>query len=82
MQSRQPEMIERPIYLPCSMIWSRNFPLADAAQALRHLFTEFVDATSRMSRPPGIEWIDGGAPLKSERELIVRTIAPQAGVRR
>ncbi|WP_426616229.1 LysR substrate-binding domain-containing protein [Bradyrhizobium sp. McL0616] len=53
----QPEAIEPPVYLTCSMISSGNFPLANAAEAVRDLFTRFVESTLRETRAPGVEWI-------------------------
>ncbi|KJC34324.1 LysR family transcriptional regulator [Bradyrhizobium sp. LTSP849] len=53
----EPEPIEPPIYLTCSMISSGNFPLANAGEAVRELFTEFIETTLNKTRAPGVEWI-------------------------
>ena len=54
----QPEVIEPPVCLTCSMISSGNFPLANAAASVRDLFTKFVESTLRETRAPGVEWIN------------------------
>jgi LysR family transcriptional regulator, nitrogen assimilation regulatory protein len=56
----EPEAIEPPVYLTCSMISSGNFPLANAAEAVRDLFTQFVENTLHQTQAPGVEWIDAG----------------------
>ncbi|MFT4115364.1 LysR substrate-binding domain-containing protein [Bradyrhizobium sp.] len=53
-----PEMIEPPIYLTCSMISSGNFPLANAAEAVRERYIQFIETTLRETQAPGVEWID------------------------
>ena len=53
----KPEAIEPPVYLTCSMISSGNFPLANAAEAVRDLFTRFVETTLHQTQAPGVEWI-------------------------
>jgi LysR family nitrogen assimilation transcriptional regulator len=60
----EPEAIEPPVYLTCSMISSGNFPLANAAEAVRDLFTQFAETTLHQTQAPGVEWIDAG-PAKS-----------------
>jgi LysR family nitrogen assimilation transcriptional regulator len=54
----EPEAIEPPVYLTCSIISSGNFPLANAAEAVRDLLTQFVEATLHQTQAPGVEWID------------------------
>lgn len=54
----EPEAIEPPVYLTCSMISSGNFPLSNAAMAVRDLFTRFVETILRQTQAPGVEWID------------------------
>jgi LysR family nitrogen assimilation transcriptional regulator len=54
----EPEAIEPPVYLTCSMISSGNFPLANAAEAVRDLFAGFVDTTLHQTQAPGVERID------------------------
>jgi len=53
----EPEAIEPPVYLTCSMISSGNFPLTNAAEAVRDLLTGFVGTILRQTQAPGIEWI-------------------------
>jgi LysR family nitrogen assimilation transcriptional regulator len=52
-----PEAIEPPLYLTCSIISSVNFPLANAAQAVRDLFVQFIESNLRAMGSPGVEWI-------------------------
>ena len=54
----KPEAIEPPVFLTCSTISSGNFPLTNAAGAVRDLLTGFVETTLRESQAPGVEWID------------------------
>lgn len=54
----EPEVIEPPVYLTCSMISSGNFPLSNAAMAVRDLFTRFVETILHQTQAPGVEWID------------------------
>ena len=54
----EPEAIEPPVFLTCSIISSGNFPLTNAAGAVRDLFTRFVEATLHQTQAPGVEWID------------------------
>ncbi|WP_249791539.1 LysR substrate-binding domain-containing protein [Bradyrhizobium sp. SRL28] len=54
----EPEAIEPPVYLTCSIISSGNFPLANAAEAVRDLLSQFVEATLHQTQAPGVEWID------------------------
>jgi len=54
----EPEAIEPPVFLTCSIISSGNFPLSNAAGAVRDLLTGFVETTLRQTQAPGVEWID------------------------
>jgi LysR family nitrogen assimilation transcriptional regulator len=54
----EPEAIEPPVYLTCSIISSGNFPLTNAAEAVRDLFTKFVATILHQTQAPGVEWID------------------------
>jgi LysR family nitrogen assimilation transcriptional regulator len=54
----EPEVIEPPIFLTCSIISSGNFPLTNAAAAVRDLFSRFVETTLHQTQAPGVEWID------------------------
>lgn len=54
----EPEAIEPPVYLTCSMISSGNFPLTDAAEAVRDLLTRFAGTILQQTQAPGVEWID------------------------
>jgi LysR family transcriptional regulator, nitrogen assimilation regulatory protein len=54
----EPEAIEPAVYLTCSIISSGNFPLADAAEAVRDLLNPFVEDTLRQTQAPGVEWIN------------------------
>jgi len=58
----EPEAIEPPVYLTCSMISSGNFPLTNAAEAVRDLLTGFVGTILRQTQAPGIEWIAPAQP--------------------
>jgi LysR family nitrogen assimilation transcriptional regulator len=53
----EPEVIEPPIFLTCSIISSSNFPSTNAAAAVRDLFTRFVETTLHQTQAPGVEWI-------------------------
>ena len=53
----EPDMIEPPIFLTCSIVSSGNFPLTNAAAAVRDLFTRFVENTLHQTQAPGVEWI-------------------------
>lgn len=53
----EPDMIEPPIFLTCSIVSSGNFPLTNAAAAVRDLFTRFVENTLHETQAPGVEWI-------------------------
>ena len=66
-----PEAIEPPVYLTCSMISSGNFPLADAAETVSELFTQFIETTLTDTRAPGVEWIDAGR-TGSEKSTLSR----------
>jgi LysR family nitrogen assimilation transcriptional regulator len=55
----EPEAIEPAVFLTCSIISSGNFPLTNAAGAVRELLTGFVETTLHQARAPGVEWIDG-----------------------
>jgi LysR family nitrogen assimilation transcriptional regulator len=65
----EPEAIEPPVYLTCSMISSGNFPLANAAEAVRELFTQFVERTLLETRAPGVEWINAGQTMSRSNTL-------------
>jgi LysR family nitrogen assimilation transcriptional regulator len=54
----EPEPIEPPVFLTCSIISSGNFPLTNAAGAVRDLLTKFVETTLHQTQAPGVEWID------------------------
>jgi len=54
----EPEAIEPPVFLTCSIISSGNFPLTNAAGAVRDLLTRFVETTLHQTQAPGVEWID------------------------
>lgn len=61
-----PEAIEPAVYLTCSILSSGNFPLTNAAEATRDLFTEFVESSLKATRAPGVEWI-GARPRNNTR---------------
>jgi LysR family nitrogen assimilation transcriptional regulator len=63
----KPEAIEPAVYLTCSMISSGNFPLANAAEAVRELFTQFVEKTLLETRAPGVEWINAGRTISQNK---------------
>jgi LysR family transcriptional regulator, nitrogen assimilation regulatory protein len=54
----EPEPIEPPVFLTCSIISSGNFPLTNAAGAVRDLLTKFVETTLHQTHAPGVEWIE------------------------
>jgi LysR family nitrogen assimilation transcriptional regulator len=54
----EPEAIEPPVFLTCSIVSSGNFPLTNAAGAVRDLVMRFVETTLHQVQAPGIEWID------------------------
>ena len=54
----EPEAIEPPVFLTCSIISSGNFPLTNAAGTVQDLFTRFVEATLHQAQAPGVEWLD------------------------
>jgi len=56
----EPEAIEPPVYLTCSIISSGNFPLTHAAATVRGLFIRFIETTLRQTKAIGVEWIDAG----------------------
>jgi hypothetical protein len=39
---------------------SGNFPLTNAAEAVRALFVRFIETTLRQAQAPGVKWIDAG----------------------
>jgi LysR family transcriptional regulator, nitrogen assimilation regulatory protein len=49
-------LIEPPIYLMASMLWSKDVPLTQAADAVRNLFGNFVRDRLREKALPGAEW--------------------------
>jgi LysR family nitrogen assimilation transcriptional regulator len=49
-------LIEPPIYLTASLIWSKEVPLTRAADAIRELFGTFVKDRLREKAFPGTEW--------------------------
>lgn len=56
----EPEAIEPPVYLTCSIISSGNFPLTHAAATVRGLFIRFIETTLHQTKALGVEWIDAG----------------------
>jgi LysR family transcriptional regulator, nitrogen assimilation regulatory protein len=54
----EPEAIEPPVYLTCSIISSGNFPLTHAAATVRGLFIGFIETTLHQTKALGVEWID------------------------
>jgi len=56
----EPEAIEPPVYLTCSIISSGDFPLTHAAATVRGLFIRFIETTLRQTKAIGVEWIDAG----------------------
>jgi LysR family nitrogen assimilation transcriptional regulator len=58
----EPEAIEPPVFLTCSIISSGSFPLSNAAGAVRDLLTRFVETALHQTQAPGVEWIDA-APV-------------------
>ena len=54
----EPEAIEPPVYLTCSIISSGNFPLTHAAATVRGLFIRFIETTLHQTQALGVEWIE------------------------
>jgi LysR family nitrogen assimilation transcriptional regulator len=54
----EPEAIEPPVYLTCSIISSGNFPLTHAAATVRGLLIGFIETTLHQTKALGVEWID------------------------
>jgi LysR family nitrogen assimilation transcriptional regulator len=49
-------LIEPPIYLTASMLWSKDVALTQAAEAIRNLFGAFVKDRLQEKALPGAEW--------------------------
>lgn len=52
-----PQLIEPPVYLTCSVISSSDFPLTHAGEAVRDTLVQFVDQRIKATKRPGAEWI-------------------------
>jgi LysR family nitrogen assimilation transcriptional regulator len=53
----KPAVIEPPIYLTCSMVYSADLPLTTAGEAVRNLLASFVEGQLRGTNMPGAEWL-------------------------
>jgi LysR family nitrogen assimilation transcriptional regulator len=52
-----PLLVEPPLYLTASIIWSSDFPLTHAGEAVRNVLAQYVERYLREHRPPGVRWI-------------------------
>jgi len=52
-----PLLIEPPVYTTASLLWSSDFPLTSAGDAVRRLTVEFVAGYVSRARLRGVEWI-------------------------
>jgi LysR family transcriptional regulator, nitrogen assimilation regulatory protein len=68
----EPEAIEPPLHLTCSIISLGNFPLSNAAEAVRDLFTQFVENSLRQLGAPGVEWMGAKAAISRNNTRISR----------
>ena len=53
----KPAVIEPPIYLTCSIVYSADLPLTTAGEAVRNLLASFVEEQLRATDMPGAEWL-------------------------
>lgn len=53
----QPQMIEPPIWMTCSIISSSDFPLTHAGEAVRDTLIRFAHERIKTTKRPGAEWI-------------------------
>jgi LysR family nitrogen assimilation transcriptional regulator len=53
----KPAVIEPPIYLTCSIVYSADLPLTTAGEAVRNLLASFVEGQLRETDMPGAEWL-------------------------
>jgi len=53
----KPALIEPPIYLTCSIVYSADFPLTNAGEAVRDTLLTFVKRRVSETDMPGAEWI-------------------------
>jgi LysR family nitrogen assimilation transcriptional regulator len=54
----QPALIEPPIHLTCSIVYSADFPLTNAGEAVRGALLTFVKQRVGETDMPGAEWIE------------------------
>ena len=53
----KPTLIEPAIYLTCSIVYSADFPLTNAGQAVCDFLVGFIERQVRQTDMPGAEWI-------------------------
>jgi LysR family nitrogen assimilation transcriptional regulator len=53
----RPVLIEPPIYLTCSIVYSADFPLTNAGEAVREFLLDFIERRLHRTDMPGTEWI-------------------------
>jgi LysR family transcriptional regulator, nitrogen assimilation regulatory protein len=53
----KPVLIEPPMYLICSIVYSAGFPLTNAGEAVRDLLMGFIERRVQQADMPGTEWI-------------------------
>jgi LysR family nitrogen assimilation transcriptional regulator len=53
----KPTLIEPPIYLTCSIVYSADFPLTNAGEAVRDSLLAFIKRRVSETGMPGAEWI-------------------------
>ncbi len=66
----EPEAIEPPVYLVCSLVSPGHFPLANAAEAVRDLFIQFIESNLRATAAPGVEWMAGEPAISGSNTRI------------
>jgi LysR family transcriptional regulator, nitrogen assimilation regulatory protein len=53
----RPLLIDPPMYLTCSIVYSADFPLTNAGEAVRDFLLGFVERRVSQADMPGTEWI-------------------------
>jgi LysR family transcriptional regulator, nitrogen assimilation regulatory protein len=53
----KPVLIEPPMHLTCSIVYSADLPLTTAGEAVRDFLVEFIERRVGQADMPGVEWI-------------------------
>src|SRR5262245_20922095 len=53
----EPVLIEPALHLTCSVIWSSDFPLTHAGEAVRNVLIQFIKDHMNKISAPGVDWI-------------------------